>query len=707
MAFRCATRRVRPRIMRRRAAAVAGISSVACGTAVLNNRNDAFGENAGSGIQGLIRFTRSAYHASAVVLDWRQNLKGLAKDMPSYEKTRREFNQRAADRLLYVCYRHGGIYTKLGQYIATMNHVLPKEWTETLSVLHDKVAPMPAETAVDCVCRELGIDSVDEVFSSFESTPVAAASLAQVHRATLHTGETVAVKVQYPGLPRQVKGDLWTMTKLSIIMGKIFPDYEYAYLFPEFEQSITEELDFRQEARNANRTRTLFASDTGRTDVHVPIVYSKFSNKRLLVMEYVDGVKPTDIEGLRRLGMDPLKVARTISSIFSEMIFTHGFVHCDPHPGNMLITANGADGEHTVVVLDHGMYRRLTPKFRSAYCLLWKALLTRDTDLGEHAVSCLGVPHIKGAYNGLSLILTYRSKSSKARTGTRMTPEERASARAKFSHVTARDVNEFLEQLPRDLLFVYRCTNIVRSINKTLGGTSRDRFCAMGEAAMKGLVLSRRLKQRLPNYPYQSTGVRRGSEKTNGGGDQISTSSNAHNNNNNSGDGTLDYFLIQTSHHEKDKERLVLLPRDTGRSTGPEETMERVLDDDDVDTWPTDINRPLDAEAWAYLSTRVDGDSSSSSTRTFLSAPRLKYAKQHLGKEGGNCSFGGNSSSSSSSGVYQYGWLSRVAQFLLGDVEVMLDVWRLRWNMWLLDVVIWWWQKVRLYAQPYTVKDVG
>lgn len=141
-------------------------------------------------------------------------------------------------------------------------------------------------------------------------------------------------------------------------------------------------------------------------------------------------------------------------------------------------------------MLDHGMYRRLEPDFRKNYCGLWKALLLQDEELGKRVVQKLGIGLEPEAYEVLSLSLTYRTPKSKFQTGGRMTKEQLRELRERYSQVSMQDLNDFLKQLPRDLLFVMRSTNIVRGLNKALGGTSRERFKILGESAVRGLALS-------------------------------------------------------------------------------------------------------------------------------------------------------------------------------------------------------------------------
>ena len=180
--------------------------------------------------------------------------------------------------------------------------------------------------------------------------------------------------------------------------------------------------------------------------------------------------------------------SRWISAFFGAQVHVHGFVHCDPHPGNLMVRRSPSDGRGQLVVLDHGMYRRLSPRFRAGYCRLWKALLMRDDALGARACAELGVS--AGAYDVLSLMLLQRSAKSSSGLGARLSKAEVAQLRKKYKDTAAQKINDFMQTLPRDLLFVSRNTNMVRGLNLALGGTARERFRVTGQCAVRGLVLT-------------------------------------------------------------------------------------------------------------------------------------------------------------------------------------------------------------------------
>ena len=204
--------------------------------------------------------------------------------------------------------------------------------------------------------------------------------------------------VQHPRPRAQVTADLATLRWLAWAVAVAFPEFGYEWLLPEFEASIEAELDFTREARNAHRTAALFADVPW---LHVPRVIAPESSGRVLTMEYVAGAKIDDEDAVRRLGLAPAAVAGLLGTAFCRMIFHDGFVHCDPHAGNLLVRrmpaagggggsggdggggggggdSGGGGGGMQLVLLDHGMYRELGESFRRSYCALWVRLLSRE-----------------------------------------------------------------------------------------------------------------------------------------------------------------------------------------------------------------------------------------------------------------------------------------------------------------------------------------
>ncbi|KAJ3102039.1 hypothetical protein HDU97_000894 [Phlyctochytrium planicorne] len=381
-----------------------------------------------------------------------------------YKEARSIVHKEAAEWLLFLAKVQGGIYVKAAQHIASLTYVVPSEFTTTLSVLQDRAPFRPWSVMSNVLKSELQVSDLSEVFSEISETPIAAASLAQVHKARTKDNELVAVKIQYPDVARLFEVDTSTLQLLSDLASLFFHDFNFGWIATEFKSSLATEFDFTHEARNAQSTHERFAHR--RSAVRCPIVRWEMTGRRVLTMEFVDGVKVNDAEGLRQRGLNPRDVGRLMCEVFAEMVFLHGVVHCDPHPGNILVVNSPRDsGRPQLVILDHGLYRTLEEKFRLLYCDLWRAMVLNDTAELKKVATALGV---EKQFANLPLLLTGRPAGSTTPLGSEITKEERDKIRSSFRDVTFADVMGFLEDLPRDMLFAFRVGNLVRGIHREL-----------------------------------------------------------------------------------------------------------------------------------------------------------------------------------------------------------------------------------------------
>jgi predicted unusual protein kinase regulating ubiquinone biosynthesis (AarF/ABC1/UbiB family) len=283
-------------------------------------------------------------------------------------------HRRGATRALDTAEALGGVLIKAGQFASTRPDLLPPAYTATLSSLQDRVPPQPYATIRETLARELGRPP-EEVFTDFDREPVAAASIAQVHRARLGDGREVAVKIQYPGIAGLIEADLRALETIFGAVARLEPGVRLQPIVDYLRWTLPLELDFRREARSIE---SLGSALSGRDDVLVPDVIEELTTDRLLVMQYVEGVKVTDAEGLREAGLNPHQVAQLLNDAYAEQLFTHGVLHADPHPGNLLVQRTR--GGPRLVLLDHGLTLDLEPSFVAALGRLVRAL--GDGDLG-------------------------------------------------------------------------------------------------------------------------------------------------------------------------------------------------------------------------------------------------------------------------------------------------------------------------------------
>lgn len=276
------------------------------------------------------------------------------------------------DRLRGVLERLGPTFVKAGQMLALRPDYVPLEYAEALRSLHDAVPPFPGEQAERLVEEELGMP-LGRLYAQFEPEPFAAASLSQVHRAVLPDGRVVAVKVQRPGIAEQVERDLALLAFLARRVERRRPEalaFRPSEAVAELADYTRRELDFRREARTAERVRELFASDER---VVVPAVDRERTSARVLTMEFVEGLRPAPAEELRAAGLDPELILRAGADAMVQQIFVHGLFHADPHPGNLLLLPG-----NRVCFLDFGMFGRLGRRERRRMAFVFWALVEGD-----------------------------------------------------------------------------------------------------------------------------------------------------------------------------------------------------------------------------------------------------------------------------------------------------------------------------------------
>jgi ubiquinone biosynthesis protein len=274
----------------------------------------------------------------------------------------------------------GPTYIKLGQLLSTRFDLLPPAYTTALSRLQDAIEPFPTNEVRALIEAELGAE-VRHVYAEFDDEPVAAASLGQVHRATLRNGREVAVKVQRPNAREDIRADMATLARLASLADKgtgLGRTYGFSRLLHEFERSLNLELDYRREARNLMR----FGELTQHYDrLLVPEPVLRLTSGKVLTMSYVHGRKVTDVGPLALMDLDPGPIVEQLFRAYLRSILVEGFLHADPHPGNLLLTDDG-----TLAVLDLGMVTSVPPRLQDK---LVRLLVAIGDDNGEQAARVL------------------------------------------------------------------------------------------------------------------------------------------------------------------------------------------------------------------------------------------------------------------------------------------------------------------------------
>lgn len=284
----------------------------------------------------------------------------------------------------------GVLMIKLGQFLSTRADLLPERALLVLSSLQDEVPPEPFDHVIFVIESELG-KPVDQLFTHLERKCVAAASLGQVHKGILATtGETVAVKVQRSHIDELVRMDLSTLRFVIRLINRVFNPGDFIDLvgfYREFSRTTYEEIDYVSELANAKRFKEMFSNDP---TIYIPRVHEEYVSRRVLVMEWIEGIKINDYPALDALGIDRLKVAsRTVEAYFHQF-FDEGFFHADPHPGNIFVKKGSLPDNPIITFIDFGMVGSVSKSIKRSLKDIFIGFLLRDSRTIVHALVSLG-----------------------------------------------------------------------------------------------------------------------------------------------------------------------------------------------------------------------------------------------------------------------------------------------------------------------------
>ena len=290
-----------------------------------------------------------------------------------------------AERIRLFIESMGTTFIKLGQIASTRGDLLPPELIKELEKLQSHVAPFPAEVARSTIEESLGA-SIDEIFMIFDDEPVGSASIGQVHRAILHSGEDVAVKVQRPNIEGTVRTDLEILRHLAKLLEANLEwakNYQVTDMIDEFSFALLNELDYTIEARNVERIGKTHANDP---NVKIPNIFWDYTTKNVMVMDFIKGIPVNHFDTLDELNIDRSKLAETLAKAIFKQIFEDGYFHGDPHPGNVSVLEDG-----TLVFLDFGMIGRLTSDLKTNFGSLLISLMKKDASGVVKAIVKMGV----------------------------------------------------------------------------------------------------------------------------------------------------------------------------------------------------------------------------------------------------------------------------------------------------------------------------
>ncbi|XP_012228004.2 uncharacterized aarF domain-containing protein kinase 5 isoform X1 [Linepithema humile] len=413
-----------------------------------------------------LRFTRSLKIGMTISMDY--------LIAPIMGCTESEIHQRSADRIVQGCLQNGGIYIKLGQGLAAMNNILPKEYTKSLSTLQDKCLIREKDEMEEIFVQDFGKKS-KEMLREIEPEPVAAASLAQVYKGVTLDGNKVAIKVQYIDLHDRFLSDLNAIVYLLKAITIIHPKFDLHWVLDEMIDTLRMELDFENEGKNGEQC----AKDLKKFNyAYIPKVYWNLSSKRILTTEWIDGIKITDIEGIQAEDLNLADIDQKLITLMGEQIFHTGFVHADPHPGNVLIR-KGKDKKAQIVLLDHGLYEHVSEKIRHILCNFWESMVLRDDSSLKALASNLNVEDYVLLAEMLSQApykVSFTSRPNNITLDEYMIKK----TQERFDKITA-----ILRSMPKSIMLILRNLNTVRAIIKDHGDVI-NRYRLMAIIATRG-----------------------------------------------------------------------------------------------------------------------------------------------------------------------------------------------------------------------------
>ncbi|MBA0594379.1 hypothetical protein Gorai_011287 [Gossypium raimondii] len=388
-------------------------------------------------------------------------------------------HERNAKRVLSLIIKLEGLWVKLGQYLSTRADVLPEAYISLLKQLQDSLPPRPLKEVCRTIQKEFG-KSMDDLFAEFVEKPLATASIAQVHRATLLNGQEVVVKVQHDGIKAIILEDLKNAKSIVNWIAWAEPQYDFNPMIDEWCKEAPKELDFDHEAEN---TRTVAANlgckkspgesySSNRVNVLIPEVIQ--STKSVLILEYMDGIRLNDTASLEAFGIDKQNIVEEITRAYAHQIYVDGFFNGDPHPGNFLVSK---EAPHRPILLDFGLTKKLSSSMKHALAKMFLASAEGDHVALLSAFSEMGLRLRLDMPEQVMEITSVFFRSSTPATEAQQNLKSLAEQREKNMkaiqeklQLNQKEVKRFnpVDAFPGDIVIFGRVLNLLRGLSSTM-----------------------------------------------------------------------------------------------------------------------------------------------------------------------------------------------------------------------------------------------
>jgi len=372
------------------------------------------------------------------------NKEGNEIDLEQFRKNAR----RALDTFITL----GPVYIKLGQWLSSRADILPQPYLEELAKLQDSVPSAPFNQIKPIIEKDLG--PIDEKFDEIDTESISGASLGQVYRGTI-SGQQIVIKVKRPGIEKVVAKDIKVLKKiLPLALGFVDPNLRYSAkaMLSQFIETIHEEMDYTHESKNLKKIKKDMENVS---KVIVPSVFDEYSSKNVLTMEYLPGIKVTNVQALDEMGIDREQLVIDVHKVFFTMLLKHSIFHADPHPGNISVTDDGK-----LILYDYGMVGQINNETRFKLIRLYLALVEKNPSRVVNAMSDLGM--LTPGYNRM-VIEKGIELSIRAMHGNKPDEMEVQS----LMELANQTMSKFPFVLPKNLALYMRMASIIEGIYKT------------------------------------------------------------------------------------------------------------------------------------------------------------------------------------------------------------------------------------------------